>query len=263
MKIKSLSPIEPKMARCISVESSNKLFTIGEKSELLTHNSVCQQNIIFGCLLRPKDWVILGIDLKRVELSRYKKFGMNVATELGPAVDFLRFAQAVMMKRYERLEEAGENNFRDLAVPGQALMVMIDEAGELLSPTGSKALIGSTKIPTPMGYKLLKDIEIGETVYDNYNNPTEVINKYTPSTQKKYKISISNDSTGESEAFVAGEEHFWTVYTKDKKGTISGPYVWTTNTLNEFMQTEAKLPKEERTQLKIKKGGTPLTQDTL
>lgn len=138
MLIKNIKPIEPTKSLCISVSSPNKLFAVGDKGTLLTHNSVCQQNIIFSCILRPKDWVILGIDLKRVELSRYRKFGMHVATELGVAVDFLRFAQAVMMKRYERLEEAGENNFRDLPVPGQALLVMIDEAGELLSPTGAK-----------------------------------------------------------------------------------------------------------------------------
>lgn len=138
MLIKNIKPIKPEKSLCISVSSPNKLFAVGSKGTLLTHNSVSQQNIIFSCIMRPKDWVILGIDLKRVELSRYRKFGMKVATELGPALDFLRFAQAVMMKRYERLEEVGENNFRDLAVPGQALLVMIDEAGELLSPTGAK-----------------------------------------------------------------------------------------------------------------------------
>lgn len=133
-----MKPIVPEKSLCISVDSSSKLFAVGERGNLLTHNSVAQRNIIISCLLRPESWVILGIDLKRVELSPYRKFGMTVATELGPAIDFLRFAQAVMMKRYERLEEEELNNFKDLPVPGQALLVMIDEAGELLSPTGAK-----------------------------------------------------------------------------------------------------------------------------
>lgn len=140
MKIKSIRPIEPRKSLCISVDSSDKLFSVGKTTDpLLTHNSVAQQNIILSCLLRPEHWVILGIDLKRVELTRFREYGMNVAADVGPAVDFLRFAQAVMMKRYERMEELGVNNFQKLPVPGQALLVMIDEAGELLSPSGGKS----------------------------------------------------------------------------------------------------------------------------
>jgi hypothetical protein len=138
MKIKSIREIEPVQSNCISVDSSDKLFAIGESGNLMTHNSVAQQNIIISCLLRPKNWVILGIDLKRVELTRFKKFGVKVATDLETSVEFLRFAQAVMMKRYERMEELGFNDFEDLPEQLQALMVMIDEAGELLSPTGAK-----------------------------------------------------------------------------------------------------------------------------
>lgn len=138
MKIKNIKPITPIQSNCISVKSHDKLFAIGENAELLTHNSVSQQNIIISCILRPKNWVILGIDLKRVELTRFRKFGVKVATELETAVEFLRFAQAVMMKRYERMEELQVNDFEDLPEDLQALMVMIDEAGELLSPTGAK-----------------------------------------------------------------------------------------------------------------------------
>lgn len=137
MLIKNIKEIEPVESNCISVDSNDKLFAIGKQANLLTHNSVSQQNIIISCLLRPKNWVILGIDLKRVELTRFKQFGVKVATDLETAVEFLRFAQAVMMKRYERMEESGVNDFEDLPEPLQALMVMIDEAGELLSPSGA------------------------------------------------------------------------------------------------------------------------------
>lgn len=125
-------------SNCISVDSYDKLFAIGKSNNLMTHNSVSQQNIIISCLLRPENWVLIGIDLKRVELTRFKKYGIKVATDIETAVDFLRFAQAVMMKRYERMEEMGVNDFEDLPEPLQALMVMIDEAGELLSASGAK-----------------------------------------------------------------------------------------------------------------------------
>lgn len=145
MKIQSIKRIEPELSRCISVDSADKLFAIKSKGEsdkkganLLTHNSVLQQNIIFSCLLRPEHWTIIGIDLKRVELTRFREFGMKVATEVEDAVQFMRFAQAVMMKRYEKMEGEGVNDFVDLKVPGTALMIMIDEAGELLSQSGVK-----------------------------------------------------------------------------------------------------------------------------
>lgn len=253
MKVKNMRPIEPELARCISVSSTNKLFAVGDKGTLLTHNSVSQQNIIFSCLLRPKDWVILGIDLKRVELSRYRKFGMKVATELPVAVDFLRFAQAVMMKRYERLEQAGENNFRDLAVPGQALMVMIDEAGELLSPTGAKALSEYTVVPTPEGKKLLRDIQEGDVVYDNYGEETTVTTKYEPVAQDHYSMKITKDSTGETENFISGAEHLWVVAYLDNEGNISEQETVDTKALHEFISIQKKLPEEMRRKVKIRK----------
>lgn len=254
MEIKRVTPIEPELSRCISVNSTNKLFTIGESGNLLTHNSVSQQNIIFSCILRPKDWVLIGIDLKRVELTRFRKYGVKVAADLGPALDFLRFAQAVMMKRYERLEEAGLNNFRDLPVPGQALMVMIDEAGELLSTTGAKALSEHTLIPTPNGLIPLKDIAEGDLVFDNYRNKTTVTTKYEPTDQTRYKMKISSDKDNSSEEFIAGAEHLWVVHLKHPNGDIEGPKTMSTEALVELKNQELKKDIDERLLLKIKKG---------
>lgn len=253
MKIKSIREIEPVESNCISVDSTDKLFAIGENADLLTHNSVSQQNIIISCLLRPENWVILGIDLKRVELTRFKKFGVKVATDLETAVEFLRFAQAVMMKRYERMEETGVNDFEDLPEPLQALMVMIDEAGELLSPTGAKALSENTKVLTTTGYKLLKDIEIGDIILDNYSKPTKVTNKYEPKIQEHYKLSISRDKDNEREDFIAGEEHYWVVYFANPDSTIEGPQLLETKELYEIINVEKAKPISEQRQIKIKR----------
>lgn len=257
MLIKSIKSIEPVEANCISVDSHDKLFAIG-KGNLLTHNSVSQQNIIISCLLRPEDWVILGIDLKRVELTRFKKFGVKVATDLETAVEFLRFAQAAMMTRYERMEELGVNDFEDLPGKLQALMVMIDEAGELLSPSGAKALVESTKIPMADGsYKLLKDLEIGEIILDNYSLPTEVTNKYEPSKQKKYKLTISSDKTKEKEVFISGEEHYWVVYIANPDNSVDGPFLMETSQLKEEMDLEKNKPEQLRRKFKFKREKNP------
>lgn len=138
MRVKSIKEIEPMESNCISVDSHDKLFAVGENSNLMTHNSVAQKNVIISCLLRPEHWVLIGIDLKRVELTQYRKYGIKVATDVETAVDFLRFAQAVMMKRYERMEKMGVNDFEDLPENLQALMVMVDEAAQLLSPNNTK-----------------------------------------------------------------------------------------------------------------------------
>lgn len=230
MKIKSIKKIDPELSNCISVDAPNKLFAIGEESKILTHNSVSQQNIIISCLLRPEHWVILGIDLKKVELSRYKKFGVKVATELETAVEFLRFAQAVMMKRYTRMEELGVNDFEDLPEKTQALLVMIDEAGELLSPTGAKALSEKTLVQmADSSTKTLGEIKVGDVVLDNNSKATVVTDKYEPIVQKHYKMKISSDKTNESEEFISGEEHLWVVYFEGE--SLEGPFTMNTEEL--------------------------------
>lgn len=254
MKIKNIKQIEPVESNCISVDSYNKLFAIGENSNLLTHNSVAQQNIIISCVLRPEHWVILGIDLKRVELTRFRKFGVKVATDLETAVEFLRFAQAVMMKRYERMEENGVNDFEDLDEPLQALMVMIDEAGELLSPTGAKALSENTIIPLANGSKkLMKDVIVGDVLLDNNSQPTIVTAKYEPVAQKKYNVNISKDKDNKKESFIAGEEHYWVVYIAHPNDVVEGPLLLDTREIKEIMEEDKDKPEDERRKLKIKK----------
>lgn len=254
MLIKNIKKIDPLESNCISVDSHDKLFAVGEKGNLMTHNSVSQQNIIISCLLRPEHWVILGIDLKRVELTRFKKFGVKVATDLETAVEFLRFAQAVMMKRYERMEELGVNDFEDLPESLQALMVMIDEAGELLSPTGAKALSEHTLLPlADGGSKTMGNLQVGDVVLDNDSKPTKVIAKYEPETQQHYKLKIRSDKTDSAEEFIAGSEHYWVVYIANLDNSIEGPYLMETKELHELVAEEKSKPENERRKLKFKK----------
>lgn len=109
---------------------------------VVSHNSVIQRNIVFACIMRPESWRFIGIDLKKVELSGYRKYSdvvLGIATVLEDALICLRFAQETMMKRYTEMEELQINDFKDLPNPGQSLLVMVDEAGELLSPVPGKS----------------------------------------------------------------------------------------------------------------------------
>lgn len=143
MRIKSIKKIDPEPSRCIEVSGSERLFAAGgsDGASVISHNSVVQRNIILSCILRPDSWRFLGIDLKKVELSAFRAYSnvvLGIATELEDALTVLRFAQQTMMKRYAEMEQLGVNNFLDLPEKGQALLVMVDEAGELLSPSGVK-----------------------------------------------------------------------------------------------------------------------------
>lgn len=143
VRLKCIRKVETKVSRCIEVDSADRLFAVGgdDGQSILSHNSVAQRNVFLGCAMRPDNWIFTGIDLKRVELSglrAYKDVVAGIATELEDAVTILRWAQEVMMSRYTQMEELGINNFLDLPGGGKALMVMVDEAGELLSPSGVK-----------------------------------------------------------------------------------------------------------------------------
>ena len=258
MKVKSVRKVETRPSRCISVDSDDRLFSVGGESgaEFVTHNSVAQRNIIFGCIMRPDRWRFLGIDLKRVELSQFRAYSnvvLGIATELEDALTVLRFAQQTMMKRYDEMEQLNINNFLDLPDAGQALMVMVDEATELLAMSGVKALAGSTPIPTPNGFVPLEEIEEGDSVLGVDTLPTTVSQKYAPESQDRYDMTIRKDSTGETETIVSGAEHYWVAYFEYADGEVEGPEVVDTKHLELFKNAQDALPAEERTKVKFRR----------
>lgn len=260
MKIKSIKEIEPELSRCIEVDSPDRLFAAGgyNGASVVSHNSVVQRNIIFGTILRPESWRFLGIDLKKVELSAFRAYSnvvLGIATTLEDALTVLRFAQQTMMKRYAEMEQLGVNNFLDLPEKGQALMVMVDEATELLSPSGVKALVKSTILPTPdKGDQKLENLNIGDKVFDNYGKICTITNKYTPIEQKKYDLTISSNTSKKQETFTAGSEHNWVAYFTTPNGEKNGPHIVDTQFLYNFKKEQDQLSPEKRTEIQFKKG---------
>lgn len=49
--------------------------------------SVAQWNIMNSCLARPDKWLLFGIDMKRVELSQLRQYGVAVGTVMEDACD--------------------------------------------------------------------------------------------------------------------------------------------------------------------------------
>jgi hypothetical protein len=143
--------VEPVPMRCLSVDSDDRLFLVGE-SMVATHNSVIQRNIIFHCIQHNDRWSFLGVDLKRVELSPFRKYTKTVlaiATTLEEGVEVVKYAHDVMMERYTRMEGAGVNHFLDMVdengTPEKAILLMVDEAYMFMSPEGNKTEEGKMR----------------------------------------------------------------------------------------------------------------------
>lgn len=102
--------------------------------------SVVQRNVLIECLMRPENWYLIIVDLKKVEGALYRKYGVPVATTYEDAAILLTFAQKIMMDRYEIMEKRGINNWSDMPEEerGPAIMIDTDEAGELLAAIKGK-----------------------------------------------------------------------------------------------------------------------------
>ena len=76
-------------------------------------------------------------------------------------------------------------------------------------------LENNTPIPTPNGYTKIKDLKIGNVVYDLSGNKTKVINKVSyKNTEKCYKLSFKGKDFEED--IVCDKDHFWRVYVNEK-----------------------------------------------
>lgn len=72
-------------------------------------------------------------------------------------------------------------------------------------------LENNTPIPTPNGYKKIKDLKINDFVYDLKGKPTKVINKISyNNTQTCYKLSFEGKNFQED--IICDKDHLWQIY---------------------------------------------------
>jgi hypothetical protein len=68
----------------------------------------------------------------------------------------------------------------------------------------------NTPIPTPNGYTKIKNLKIGDVVYDLSGNPTKVINKVSyKNTEKSYKLSFKGKNFQED--IICDKDHLWKI----------------------------------------------------
>ena len=216
-------PAEP--VRCIRVDDPTHLYEL--ENGVYSHNtgggkSVLQRNVVFHVIAHAKEIKMIGIDLKMVELSAYlpyKNAIIAIATNLDDAVEVLRFAQESMMNRYSDMKVAGHNNFLDMENAGSALLVMIDEAGELLdSSSPAKALEDDTPVPSLEDRRTIGALRPGDHVIGEDGEWHRVIETYEPTEQDAYAITVRRDRDAKEETLIAGEEHLWTVWPRGLDG---------------------------------------------
>lgn len=250
-RIKTVEKSDSKLTQCVLTDSKTHLFQIS--GGILTHNtgggkSVMQRNVVFHCIAHPNQIKMFGIDLKRVELSVYEKYSnaiLGVATTLEDAIEILRFSQETMMDRYSDMEKAGVQNFLDLPEPGCAILVMVDEAGELLDMSAPAKAIADTTIMPSIEHGttgLARDIQVGDHVLGEDNKLHTVLDRYEPKKQKQYSfnvqacnlnkiIGVNNAENVENanvtaevsnsvENVTVGGEHLWTIITIMCENTV-------------------------------------------
>ena len=86
----------------------------------------------------------------------------------------------------------------------------------LIGNSGSgKALPNSMTIPTPDGYKYMKDIKVGDYVIDKHGKPTLVSGVYPQGKKQIFNIHFSDGRAAECSA-----DHLWEVSNRDGKKTV-------------------------------------------
>lgn len=75
-----------------------------------------------------------------------------------------------------------------------------------------KAMPLSMKMPTPNGDKLLKDIKVGDYVYDRKGKPTKVLGYYPQGKLDVYKIEFADGRVAYS-----NDKHLWNVHDASRK----------------------------------------------
>jgi hypothetical protein len=77
-----------------------------------------------------------------------------------------------------------------------------------------KAQPVNTEIPTPNGIKKLKELKIGDFVFDRHGNPTKILGIYPQGVIDNYKITLED-----GRITYCNDEHIWAYYTS--KGNLS------------------------------------------
>lgn len=185
--------------------------------------------------------VALGMDLSslgatvvpRGEILNYKLIPAHALTgdakrlayKVNSLIDLYYFAKVILHKTRFQVGRQSLHYQMCLSVMKDGLKEVIE-----IPRDHYKALDLNTLIPTPVGFKKLEDIHVGDFVFSSSGEPTEVIGE--SEVKNSNKCYVVTFSTGDKILCDAG--HLWEV--DDRKRQLNellyhGPYVYTTEEL--------------------------------
>ena len=144
--------------------------------------------------------------------------------------------------------EAGEEN--KSPVFHYAILDAIHSYNNVLAVVfrgGAKALSLDTEILTPDSYKLMKDIQVGDTVLDRNGKPTKVTNISKVYNNQAYKITLRNKDT-----FIANKDHLHIVEKRSTNGKWIEQVLNTEQLLEDLYYHKPKLSDKNTTGIEYK-----------
>ena len=77
---------------------------------------------------------------------------------------------------------------------------------------GGKAIPNDTVIPTPIGYRRVGDIKVGDYLFDRQGNPTKVLAVYPQGKKRVYELTFSDGRKAQ-----CCKDHLWTYCKEDEQ----------------------------------------------
>lgn len=166
-----------------------------QQMRLNPHRRMLPGNWMYNFQFRRTPWEIF----KRKRLVEVLKSGSAQSQEKAP-LGLNEAGEYAIVSRY-----ASEANKHTLIVGNSG---------------SGKALHKDTLIPTADGMKTVGTVEVGDTLLDEDNRPTKVLDKFQPLTPDHYLITFANGATVR-----ACGDHLWTM---DEYSNVTGESNWAT-----------------------------------
>lgn len=149
------------------------------------------------------------IDTVEMDLSKIKsKYVLNDTSEVRTIANGL----ADLVESFETDPEIGlplQGHLFNHIVSGALLGTLYIRSAA--SGVG-KALPNSTKIPTPNGWKLVQDIEVGDELFDAYGKPTKVLGVFPQGALDVWEITFKDGRTAR-----CSKDHLWSFWTNGQR----------------------------------------------
>jgi hypothetical protein len=225
VRIKDIVKIDSDYATCIMVDNESKEFVTNDY--IVTHNSVMETSMIhWSAITKPNTTseIICGAT---VDLNQITRFLRLSTTNINPAFrmpttknDYGKHVQFGYRESgtgsviaysdvFIKNADSGKEAASEKGAGGAPVLVILDEALEENTPL----ITGSGKVP-------IKDINIGDEIYDDSGKLTTVEDKIKFENRQLYKIEFSDGRSIE-----ACENHLWEIYEGDLPSVEKTKYI--------------------------------------